>query len=228
MATKKLVLTNDSKKNEVLLKERVKELEEEVSSLKKRLDDLRKAKNTTVLKREREVLEVGTPFGRRNSKPSVPDPKNAELQKQLDENDKKREKEMDELRKKFADEMEQLKKDQSNLPCGHEKEIESLRKQLADVMADNGALQVENADLKDRVNSLLTDLSVKEASWCDMEEKLKIEIQRSWAEKYRKWMAETEGKIQELQQTNMLLREYLKKKGGDPFEKSNGQGSSGS
>ena len=37
------------------------QLEEEVSSLKKRLDDLRKAKNTTILKREREILEVSAP-----------------------------------------------------------------------------------------------------------------------------------------------------------------------
>ena len=37
------------------------QLEEEVSGLKKRLEDLRKAKNTTILKREREILEVGAP-----------------------------------------------------------------------------------------------------------------------------------------------------------------------
>lgn len=41
------------------------QLEEEVVTLKKRLDELRKAKNTTVLKREREVLEVGVPFTKR-------------------------------------------------------------------------------------------------------------------------------------------------------------------
>ena len=41
------------------------QLENEVASLKRRLDELRKAKNTTILKREREILEVGTPFGRR-------------------------------------------------------------------------------------------------------------------------------------------------------------------
>ncbi|KAI0242292.1 hypothetical protein LSAT2_014127 [Lamellibrachia satsuma] len=46
---------------DALLRQRVKELEEEVSSCKKRLDDLRKAKNTTILKREREVLEVNAP-----------------------------------------------------------------------------------------------------------------------------------------------------------------------
>lgn len=41
------------------------QLENEVNELKHRLDELRKAKNTTVFKREREILEVGMPFGRR-------------------------------------------------------------------------------------------------------------------------------------------------------------------
>ena len=36
-------------------------LEEEVATLKGRLDDLRKAKNTTITKREREIVEVGFP-----------------------------------------------------------------------------------------------------------------------------------------------------------------------
>jgi len=35
------------------------QLEQEVSTLKNRLDGLRKAKNTTITKREREVVEVG-------------------------------------------------------------------------------------------------------------------------------------------------------------------------
>ena len=36
-------------------------LEEQLSSYKKKLDDLRKAKNITILKREREILEVNAP-----------------------------------------------------------------------------------------------------------------------------------------------------------------------
>ena len=36
-------------------------MEDQVADYKKRLDELRKAKNTTILKREREVLEVGGP-----------------------------------------------------------------------------------------------------------------------------------------------------------------------
>ena len=35
---------------------------------------------------------------------------------------------------------------------------------------------MENSDLKDRVNSLVTELSIKEATWCENEEKLKIEV----------------------------------------------------
>ena len=37
------------------------QLEQEVFSLKRRLDELRKAKNTTVIKRERETVEVNAP-----------------------------------------------------------------------------------------------------------------------------------------------------------------------
>jgi hypothetical protein len=40
-------------------------LEDEVAGLKKRLEELRKAKNTMMIKREQKVLEVGLPFGKR-------------------------------------------------------------------------------------------------------------------------------------------------------------------
>ncbi|XP_060081927.1 uncharacterized protein LOC132561214 [Ylistrum balloti] len=212
MATsKKLALTSNSKHNEVILKQRVKELEDEVSSLRKRLDDLRKAKNTTVLKREREILEVGTPFSKREATvkaapapaPNIP----------VNNHDA----EIEELRKKFAAEIELLKKQETS--CDHEAEIEALRRQVCSLEADNAALMIENTDLKDRVTSLVIDLSVKEAKWCEMEEKLKIQINRAWGEKYKEWMERTEAKIADLQQTNTLLRGYLKshKPGGrDP------------
>jgi hypothetical protein len=41
------------------------QLEAEVSCLKERLDQLRKAKNTTILKREREIINVQAPAFRR-------------------------------------------------------------------------------------------------------------------------------------------------------------------
>nr|XP_022326353.1 dynactin subunit 1-like isoform X2 [Crassostrea virginica] len=227
---KKLDLTNDSKRNEVLLKDRVKELEEEIVGLKKRLDDLRKAKNTTVLKREREILEVGTPFGRRDSKqttaappPPAPTKVPADFQKKLDdlkaqlEAAEKRHasqmkeaegklsnlqgnssKEMEDLRKQFAKDMEALKKAmEQDLECGHQPFIDALQQQCVELQADNTALLMENSDLKDRVNSLVTELSIKEATWCENEEKLKIELSKS------------QQKIQELSDGNIVLRGYL-------------------
>ncbi|XP_048772391.2 uncharacterized protein LOC125678194 isoform X2 [Ostrea edulis] len=254
MASKKLDLTNDSRRNEVLLKDRVKELEEEIVSLKKRLDELRKAKNTTVLKREREILEVGTPFGRRDSKPTVTAPppppaatskvpadfqkKLEDLKIQLEAAEKNHasqmkeaeaklsnlrgtnSKEMEEMRKKFAKDMEALKKAmEKDSECGHKPLIEALQQQLLELQADNAALLMENSDLKDKVNSLVTELSIKEATWCETEEKLKIELNKEWGEKYKAWMERTESKIHELQEANTMLRTYFnsqKPKGPDP------------
>ncbi|KAK3781197.1 hypothetical protein RRG08_020387 [Elysia crispata] len=210
--------TVDHRQNEAHLKQRVKELEEEVLSLKRRLDELRKAKNTTVLKREREVLEVGAPFGRRDSK-TVDD---KEIQKRLSEKDKLWQKELDDLRKKFAAEMDALRKsskDDKDKDCGHETELNFLRHRNEELENDNSALTAQNRELRERVDALLSDLSVKEASWCEMEEKFKLELKRSWGEKYKQWMEETEAKIEELQRTNALLRTYLKKQrpdGSDP------------
>lgn len=62
------------------------------------------------------------------------------------------------------------------LECGHQPFIEALQQQLVELQADNTALLMENSDLKDRVNSLVTELSIKEATWCENEEKLKIEV----------------------------------------------------
>ncbi|GFN99343.1 Elks/rab6-interacting/cast family member 1-like [Plakobranchus ocellatus] len=208
--------TVDHRANEAHLKQRVKELEDEVQSLKRRLDELRKAKNTTVLKREREVLEVGAPFGRRDSK-TVED---KDVQKRLSEKDKWWQKELDDLRKKFAAEMEALRKSsQTDKDCGHEQELTFLRQRNEELENDNSALTTQNRELRERVDSLLSDLSVKEASWCQMEEKFKLELKRSWGEKYKQWMEETEAKIADLQRTNNLLRTYLKKQrpeGRDP------------
>lgn len=50
-----------------MLKDRIQNLEKEVADYKRRLADLRKAKNQTILKREREIVEVKTPFQRRSS-----------------------------------------------------------------------------------------------------------------------------------------------------------------
>ncbi|XP_041373339.1 A-kinase anchor protein 9-like [Gigantopelta aegis] len=208
MASKK-----DSKLNEALLKTRVKELEDEVASLKKRLDDLRKAKSTTVLKREREVIQVGTPFSRRDSKTKLSDTKSVK-------DDSDWEKEIAALRNKFATEMEQVKQQMSkDGACTHEEEITQLRQDMAELTNENLALRIENSQLSDQVDSLRLELSVKEAHWCETEEKLANKLKISWQEQYKEWMERTEAKIEELQQTNAMLRQYLKNQrpmGSDP------------
>ncbi|KAL5020101.1 hypothetical protein ScPMuIL_002993 [Solemya velum] len=212
--------SSNLRSSEVLLKQRVKELEEEVTSLKRRLDDLRKAKNQTFLKREREVLEVGTPFSKRTSHTEPKDSvsqKNGGLQK-LNESGTR--KELSEMKQKYENELEEMKQKMAMQPaCDHEPVIASLRSRVKELEDDNAAILLESSDLKDRVGSLMHELGLKEASWCEREEQLKIQIQRSWGEKYREWMEKTEAKLAELQQTNMLLRGYLKNKkpqGPDP------------
>ncbi|XP_071095300.1 uncharacterized protein [Haliotis cracherodii] len=191
----------EQRSTEAFLRGKVKELEVEVTRLKKRLDDLRRAKNTTVHKREREVIHVGAPFGRRESK--------SEMKKDGVDTPAK---DMEELRKHFAAELEIVKTQYAqDSKCDHEAELARLRVELSDAEGENAALRVESQQLKERVDTLATDLSIKEAGWCEKEEKLKMELQRSWGEKYRQWMESTESKIAELQQTNALLRGYLKK-----------------
>ena len=61
-------------------------------------------------------------------------------------------------------------------PCNHEEDMARLKKRISDLEADNAALLVENNDLKERVSSLVTELSLKEAKWCEEEEKLKLKV----------------------------------------------------
>ena len=61
-------------------------------------------------------------------------------------------------------------------PCNHEDEIAKLKTKITVLEGDNAALMVENSDLKERVSSLVSELSVKEAQWCEEEEKLKLKV----------------------------------------------------
>ncbi|XP_074653326.1 uncharacterized protein LOC141907545 [Tubulanus polymorphus] len=227
----------NSRANEELLKDRIRELETEVSSLKKRLDELRKAKNTTILKREREVVNIQAPnMGRRDSKPSN-DPrireleielrewkqKSTEAERKLSELEKKYQNELKELREKFSFEVENLKKQQqqnenNSDECRfHEMEIHTLKTQVKLLEEDKSVLQVQNQEHVSRIEELITELSVKEAKWCEMEETYKRKVQESFGEKYREWMAKTESKLMELTQANALLRSLVRKpQGPDP------------
>ena len=61
-------------------------------------------------------------------------------------------------------------------PCNHDDEIVKLKTKITVLEGDNAALMVENSDLKERVSSLVSELSVKEAQWCEEEEKLKLKV----------------------------------------------------
>lgn len=74
------------------LREKVKELESEVKSLKTKLDDLRKAKNTTLIKREKEFVSTGIPHTASNESST----QNANL------------KEKEDMKAKYEKEIEQV------------------------------------------------------------------------------------------------------------------------
>ena len=60
--------------------------------------------------------------------------------------------------------------------CNHDDDIAKLKKKVADLEADNAAVMIENNDLKERVTSLVSELSMKEAQWCETEEKLNLKV----------------------------------------------------
>lgn len=60
--------------------------------------------------------------------------------------------------------------------CNHEDELYKLKTKVAELEGDKTALQVENSDLMERVNSLSLELSVKEAKWCEKEEQYKLKV----------------------------------------------------
>ncbi|KAI8485313.1 hypothetical protein Bbelb_368770 [Branchiostoma belcheri] len=220
---------SEGRTNGAFLKNRVKELEEEVATLKKRLDELRKAKNTTILKREREVLSVADPFSARPAK-TVDDGKLAELQQKLDNSAAERNKEvselnrqLDKLRLDHQAEMDRLRKEiqgQQAPSCDHEKELETLRKKLREEETLNRELNDQNMELRSRlliteekIEALYEELSVKEAHWCEMEEQYQLKLKTQFSEKYQEWMEATEKKIEELQRANDLLRSYVRRPG---------------
>ncbi|XP_033103712.1 probable DNA double-strand break repair Rad50 ATPase [Anneissia japonica] len=190
----------------VRLKSRVQELESEVLSLKKRLEELRKAKNTTVLKKEKEYISTANPKQRSNGS------SNSRLEQRLEQLRIEHEKEIRELQDKKPAEVK----------CNHLPEISKLQKEKKILETENEDMKRINRDLKEENNSLLkkfeelfTELSIKEAQWCEKEEELNLKLKLQWSEKYKDWMAATELKISELQAANNLLRQYVKPHGKD-------------
>ena len=61
-------------------------------------------------------------------------------------------------------------------PCGHEDEIRKMKMEISNLEEDNTAHIWDNAKLSEKINSLVHDLSVKEAKWCSKEEKFKLQV----------------------------------------------------
>ncbi|KAJ7389480.1 hypothetical protein OS493_031451 [Desmophyllum pertusum] len=211
---------------------RIKELEHQVSDLKRRLDELRKAKNTTIIKKDKEYISTGTPHIVCNSttatgKPDLPEDQKErtssldteQLQDKVQESNqevKTLQENIAALKELHKAELEELKKEvekqakQSDSSLAAELEI--VKRQNQELQDENKLLRSKGIDLQLQVDDLLEALSKKEAEWCSKEEKLMLEIKTSWGEKYQKWMAQTEQKMEELQTANDLLKRMLLEK----------------
>ncbi|XP_022100091.1 myosin-6-like [Acanthaster planci] len=203
----------EAKNDAYFLKSRVEELEAEVAALKKRLDDLRKAKNTTVHKKQKEYVTTSMTEHRSSN-----DPKVSDLQQKMDDLNLQHTKEMEELKRSHQESLRKMKKTSpSPTSCNHEEEIASLKQQNKSLQSDNEELRLfneelkkENGDLREKFEELFSELSIKEAQWCEKEEQLNLKMKLQWGEKYREWMEVTEKKIADLQAANDLLRSYMK------------------
>nr|XP_039248908.1 puff II/9-1 protein-like [Styela clava] len=255
---------NPTDQNVTVLKNRIKDLEGEVGTLKARLDELRKAKNNTILKREREVIHVGEPTLGRPA--GVETSKYKELEKKLSDSEaryaalkkelsdfKEELKNKDLAKHKTEEQSEMWKKkyqeleaDVNSLQMNHEielgkckakvrektaeaedlsTELERLRERLeikamqeehkgrenTDREGHITKLTNENAFLREKIETLYLELSVKEAQWTEREEKYKVEIKKEWGEKYGVWMAATEKRLKELHEANEMLKSCLYK-----------------
>ncbi|XP_064394411.1 uncharacterized protein LOC135341683 [Halichondria panicea] len=265
------------KQNEVAYKSRIRSLELELSTLKHRLDSLRKAKSTTIVRREVEHVRVSSPkLGRRyysslDSRPSTgslqePTPTQSacnhggsdmlaqlkELRKQVGcldrellaeraSHDKQRENlviqhetEMNTLREKsqsqlsaLRESVNKIKEDQIKTECEQCSEVlcecervrgesDELREKLGQLVSMNQRLRDSNLLLQGKCETLLEDLSIKEAKWTEREEALKNEIRKQWGQRYHEWLVKAEKKMEELQQVNTLLQGMLRTKAHNP------------
>ncbi|XP_058953314.2 putative uncharacterized protein MYH16 [Pocillopora verrucosa] len=209
---------------------RIKELEQQVSDLKKRLDELRKAKNTTIIKKDKEYVTTGTPkassINASTGSPGLADYHKeratssdtcAVPQNKLQEEDVRiLQKNIASLKELHKAELEELNKEvekqarqsDSNMAA----ELEKLKQENEELKEENRLLRTRETGLQLQVDNLLEELSKKEAEWCSKEEKLMLEIKTSWGEKYQQWMAQTEQKIEELQAANDFLKRLLQEK----------------
>ncbi|XP_014782735.1 uncharacterized protein LOC106878128 [Octopus bimaculoides] len=171
------------KKTPFELQQMVNDLQEEVACLKKKLDELRRAKCTTIVKREREILRVGHPFVARNSKLEKPNDASPKTQSENNVCDKQTEENLvkcpEALKTELVDEENTSPVDLDSISLeGEEQEenteyIKSLLERIDQLNDENMALTVQNKTLEDDVTDLKMELNKKEMEWCKKEEQLK-------------------------------------------------------
>ncbi|EDO31937.1 predicted protein, partial [Nematostella vectensis] len=185
------------------------QLEDQVSDLKRRLGELRKAKSQTIVKKDKEYVTSDAP--QLGQKTGVLSHDLDAYKKQIRELQGK----LRQLEKEKAKGEEMLKTDilQLKQQLSHRKRygsqnsdyLRQLQEENQSLKDECEKLRVQNTDLKMRTDDLLEALSKKEAQWCEREEELKQEVKLSWQEKYHEWMAMTEKNIEELQMANNFL-----------------------
>ena len=104
------------------------QLEHQVSDLKRRLDELRKAKNTTIIKKDKEYISTGTPHIVCNSTTATGKP-------DLPEDQKERTSSLDteQLQDKVQESNQEVKTLQENIAALkelHKAELEELKKEV--------------------------------------------------------------------------------------------------
>jgi len=224
--------SKDNPEDTTFYKIKIKDLEKEISSLKQRLNDLRKAKNSVMIKREREIVHVGHPQVNR----SQPSKTTNEVKSDGNKNLNKRLKETETLNSELENKLKELKKQkvllnndlekERKLSNTHEKQIKSLleKLELKSTQEENKKVENndreshitdltnENAELRAKNTQLVDDLSVKEAKWVEKEQfyhRKELQLQEAWSSKYAKWMTETEQKIDDLRKQNDMLRDCI-------------------
>ena len=67
--------------------------------------------------------------------------------------------------------------------CNHEKEIADLKKRNQELDSENQELKLfndelkkENSSMREKFEELFTELSIKEAQWCEKEEQLNLKV----------------------------------------------------
>ena len=61
-------------------------------------------------------------------------------------------------------------------PCDHEEEISKLKSTIAELESDKAVLVIENDEIKDQYETMLREMSIKEAEWCEKEEQFKLKV----------------------------------------------------